>query len=121
MDAYCAPYHPNFRYWTGLLLLARVILYLVSALYPSKEPTVNFIAIMVVICSLLALSAFQVYKTCFLNILEVATYYNIILVSIVQLVASENNSAASYISVATYLIRHSITHCLLSHLHNDSY
>ena len=101
MDAYSAPYCPKFRYWTGLLLLARVILYLVSALNPSKEPRVNFVAIMVVICSLLALSAFQVYKRWFLNTIEVATYYNLILVSIFQLVASENNSStASYISAA---------------------
>ena len=72
MDAYSAPYRPKFRYWTGLLLLVRVILYLISALNPSKEPRVNFVAIMVIICSLLALSAFQVYKKCILNILEVA-------------------------------------------------
>ena len=100
MDAYHAPYHSRFRYWTGLLLLARVILYLVSALNPSKEPKVNFVAITIVICSLLALSAFQVYKKCTLNVLEVITYYNIIFVSIIQLVVYENNSAASYISVS---------------------
>ena len=100
MDAYNAPYHPRFRYWTGLLLLVRVTLYLVSALNPSKEPKVNFAAIMVVICSLLALSTFQVYKKCILNILEVATYYNIIIVSIIQLVAYKNNSAVSYISAS---------------------
>ena len=101
MDAYNAPYHPKSRYWTGLLLLARVILYLVSALNPSKEPRVNFVAIMVVTCSLLALSAFhQVYKKCILNILEVATFYNIILISIIQFVAYKTNSAASYISVS---------------------
>ena len=100
MDAYSTPYHPKFHCWTGLLLLAWVILYLISALNPFKEPRVNFVAIMVVICSLLALSAFQLYKKCILNILEAATYYNIILISIIQLVASENNSAASYISAA---------------------
>jgi hypothetical protein len=100
MDAYNAPYHPKSRYWTGLLLLARVILYLVSALNPSKEPRVNFVAITVVICSLLALSAFQVYKKCILNILEIATFYNIILISVIKMVAYETNRTASYVSVS---------------------
>ena len=40
------------------------------------------------------------YKKCILNILEVATFYNIILINIVQFVAYETNSAASYISVS---------------------
>lgn len=78
MDAYHAPYNSNSRYWTGLLLLARVILYLISALNMSKNPQINIISIIVIVCSLLslALATVQIYKQSLLNILEVTSYYN---------------------------------------------
>ena len=44
-EPYHAPYSIKHRYWTGLLLLARVSLYLVFALNVSGDPSVNLLAI----------------------------------------------------------------------------
>ena len=49
IDVYHAPYTARNRYWTGLLLLARVILYLTAAINISVEPSVDLLAISLVI------------------------------------------------------------------------
>ena len=75
IDAYHAPYTARNRYWTGLLLLARVILYLTAAINVSSEPSVNLLAILLVIgcISLLhAYSGISIYKKWPLNVLAIA-------------------------------------------------
>ena len=45
MDAYQNPYNKDHRYWIGLLLLVRVLLYLVSALNVLGDPRINLFSI----------------------------------------------------------------------------
>ena len=45
MDTYHAPYNTKHRYWTGLLLLVRVVLYLVSALNLFGDPRINLLSV----------------------------------------------------------------------------
>ena len=81
IDAYHAPYTARNRYWTGLLLLTRVILYLTAAIYVSNEPSVNLLAILLVIGCIVLLHAYsgiKIYKKQTLNILEFTTYFNIL-------------------------------------------
>ena len=47
VEPYHAPYVPNHRYWTGLLLFTRIALYLTFALNVSGDPGVNLFAIIV--------------------------------------------------------------------------
>ena len=49
IEPYHAPYEFKHRYWTGLLLFARVALYLVFALNVSGDPGVNLLAIILLI------------------------------------------------------------------------
>ena len=46
LDAYHAPYADKHRYWTGLLLLVRLILYLVSAVNALGDPSVNLLLLL---------------------------------------------------------------------------
>ena len=80
MDAYHAPYTAKSRYWTGLLLLARVVLYTVSTVNVSGEPSINLIAVIVVITCLFMLN-FNTYKKWPINVLETGLYVNLILLS----------------------------------------
>ena len=41
IETYHTPYTPKHRYWTGLLLIVLIILYLVSAVNVSNDPTVQ--------------------------------------------------------------------------------
>ena len=78
MDAYHAPYTPRNRYWTGLLLIARVILYTVSAVNVSGEPGINLLSVIVVV-ALLFILKFKLYKKWTIDLLETTIYVNLIL------------------------------------------
>ena len=85
MEIYHVPYTPNHRYWTGLLLLVRVSVYLVSAFNPSGDPRVTLSATNFIISSLviyIATFGVRMYKNRFINIMETVTYFNIIALSI---------------------------------------
>ena len=47
IDSYHAPYKAKHRYWPGLLLVLRFILFLVFAFNPQHDPSVNLLAILV--------------------------------------------------------------------------
>ena len=80
MDAYHAPYTARRRYWTGLLLFARVILYLVSAVNVSGEPSINLLAVILVVTSLFILK-YNIYKIWYIDVLETGLYINLIMLS----------------------------------------
>ena len=83
-ETYHAPYTPNNRYWTGLLLFARVILYIGSATNVSGDEKVNLLLTGCVITSLLLMKqisgiGIRVYKKWPNEILEVVCHINLIL------------------------------------------
>ena len=111
IETYHTPYTPKHRYWTGLLLLARAILYLVAAVNISNDSTVAQTAIIVTICCILALKAFigsRVYRKRPLDILETLFYLNILLFTTFTwycLGECRNKKAAAYTSVfITFII-----------------
>jgi hypothetical protein len=105
MDAYHAPYTAKSRYWTGLLLFTRVVLYTVSAVNVSGEPSVNLIAVIVVITCLFVLK-FNIYKKWPIDVLETGLYVNLILLSAGKFYILYNDSelgnhtALAYVSVS---------------------
>ena len=54
MDAYHNPYNKDHRYWIGLLLLLRFLLYLVFALNVSEDPRINLLSVALAIVILFA-------------------------------------------------------------------
>ena len=74
-DAYMGPYKDNFRYWTGMLLLARVVLIvLFSSIANTKTGAgtqLNLLLLTISSCGLISLTAyFKPYKNKLLNRLE---------------------------------------------------
>ena len=87
IEIYQAPYTPQNRYWTGLLLFVRVILYIASAANVSDDPKINLLTIGSVITGVLLISKIvgignRVYKKWPIEILEVASYVNLLLLSL---------------------------------------
>ena len=78
-DAYSGPYKIKHRYWTGLLLLVRVGLFLIFSINILGDPTINVLAILVVsLCLLAYLSLIGgIYKQWLLNVLEVSFILNL--------------------------------------------
>ena len=82
LEPYHAAYTFNHRYWTGLLLFVRIILYLVSATNIAGDLAANLLAITITISSLLFLKGTfksMIYRKWLPNVVETACYLNIVL------------------------------------------
>ena len=94
LEVYHASYTTKHRYWTGLLLLVRVVIYLVSAFNPSDDPRITLSStIFIMSCLFLYIAMFSVriYKHWFINVMETFTYFNIIALSIFTWYTFDNN------------------------------
>ena len=75
MEPHHAPYTSKHRYWTGLLLLVRIILLSERVLNFSKDPQIDLLATIVVVSCLLLLksvTAKRVYKNWLVDVMETA-------------------------------------------------
>lgn len=94
LEPYHAPYTFKHRYWTGLLLFIRALLYIISAANVSNDPSVNLLAVGIAMICLLLLKGYSqgsLYRKWSLDILEMACYLNIALFSLVELFILEGN------------------------------
>ena len=58
IETYHLPYTPKHRYWTGLLLIIRIVLYLIAAVNVSNDPIIALTAVNFVVCCVVLLKAF---------------------------------------------------------------
>ena len=72
------------RYWTGLLLIVRIILLIASAMNTSDNPNINVFIVGLIMVGILFLTGVstRVYKRWPVNILEVFIYVNITILCI---------------------------------------
>ena len=81
IDSYHIPLTTKHRYWTGLLLLVRVIIYLISAFSASINPRISLLSTVTIICCLFLYKSalmIRVYKNWLLNAMESFTFFNIV-------------------------------------------
>ena len=95
IDAYTGPYKIRHRYWTGLLLLVRICLFLVFSLNVLNNPNINLLAIASAMFCLLAYLSMVggVYKLWWLNLIEIAFILNIGILSIASIYQINSDSA----------------------------
>ena len=105
IEPYHAPYTFEQRYWTGLLLLVRVVLYTVSAVNVTGDPRVPLVSTVIVVGCLPAVKGIlerKIYKIWLLDVTEIITYINIIAFSTLTLYtfdSNKNQTAIAYTSV----------------------
>ena len=102
-DAYQGPYTEKFGYWTGLMLVTRIVLFIVFATNTSGDPGVNLVAILTVVFGLIFLlwNAGRVYKRCFVHMNESFSLLNLgCLASLTLFYKTSNSSATSYRNVS---------------------
>ena len=110
MDAYLAPHTLRSHYWTGLLLLIRVVLYILSAVNMGGDPSFNLLAIGVAVVFLLLLQLYtrsRIYRSVVLDCFEMASYFNLLFLTLVTSYALANNrgqGAIAYISTSITLV-----------------
>ena len=107
-DAYTGPYKHKHRYWTGLLLLTRILFILIFSLNISNNPSINLLAIAVTSSTILAYLCFmRVYKNLLHNILEALSVFNLGLLSVAtlyQISNGENNALITHVSTGVAFI-----------------
>ena len=85
IETYNNPYTPHRRYWTGMLLLARVIIYLIAAVNVSNDRYLALMSIIFIIVCILCLKGLtrgRVFKNWPIDLLEIFFYFNILLLAI---------------------------------------
>ena len=78
------PYNSKYRYWTGLLLLVRVVLYITASVTVSRDPQTSLLITNILIGSLFLIkeiTGVRVYKKSFLSIVETVLYFNLLALS----------------------------------------
>ena len=111
IGTYHAPYSSKHRYWTGLLLIVRIILYLVASANVSNDPTVALTAMSFTVCCILVLSKLpgsRIYRKWPVDVLETSFYMNSLSFAIFawySLGDPSKQKAAAYTSVIiTFII-----------------
>ena len=106
IETYHTPYTPKHRYWTGLLLIVRIVLYLVSAVNVTNDPAVALTAISFTVCCILVLSKFigsRMYRKWPVDVLETFFHLNILSFAMFTWYTLDNpdsnQEAAAYMSV----------------------
>ena len=77
-DAYTGPYKIKHRYWTGLLLLVRVFLYLIFSINTLGDPAINLLSTVILVACILVHTSLVggVHKVLWVNFLEMAFSLN---------------------------------------------
>ena len=104
LDAYHAPYNNKHRYWTGLMLLIRFVLFLISAVNALGDPSINLLAtITIAILTLPTILGAGIYKTWCLSLLETSFILNLAILSAASYhirLTGGNQNAATLTSVS---------------------
>ena len=110
MDAYLAPHTLKSRYWTGLLLFIRVVIFILSAVNVSGDPSFNLLVISVAVVILLLLQLYsrsRIYKNVLLDCFEMTSYFNLLFLSLATsytLSTKRGQETAAYISISVAFV-----------------
>ena len=74
------PYNSKYRYWTGLRMLVRVVLYISASVTVSGDPQTSLLVTILIlgILSMKDITGVRVYKKSFVNIIEIGLYVNLL-------------------------------------------
>ena len=108
-DAYLGPYKDQYRYWTGILLLTRIMVLLLSAGNVLGDASINLVAIAIICYILVALVLLSggVYKKWPISALECFFYVNLGVLATITLynrLSGGNQFIAIYISLSSAFV-----------------
>ena len=87
IDCYESPYETRHRFWTGVLLLSRIVIYVTNEMVGFNQPDANSVIVFVIAFGLtLYLTRFAVYKRWQYTLVEIFLYLNMAFFSVFSLV-----------------------------------
>ena len=101
-DAYTGPYKAKHRYWTGLLLLVRVVLLITFSFFESSNTSVNLMVIIFISFALVGWYSLAggIYESPVNNFLEMSFLYNLCITSAAVLYDKNNTKVSVFISTS---------------------
>ncbi len=108
IETYHAPYKPKYRYWTGLLLLLRILLNILITVNVSGSPRYNLLTTGIIITLLIMLKTYignKVYKIKTLDYIENICYFNLLFLTIATCYTQQINAqkTSTYASISVTL------------------
>ena len=107
-DAYTGPYKHKHRYWTGVLLLVRMIILMIFTFNQTNNPAINLITIQVMSFALATYASYVgIYKNWPYNILEITSLLNsgfLSAISFYQLLNDSGLAVTTSISISVAFI-----------------
>ena len=92
IDAYTGPFKDSYRFWTGLCLIVRLILTVVFAFTTTLQSKLNNYIILLMVGAMSYFITFiKVYKAKHLIVLEILSYMNIICLSILTILFTDES------------------------------
>ena len=82
---YHVPYNSKYRYWTGMLLLVRVILYITSSVTVSANPQTYPLILAILIGGVIffgKIFGLRVYKNSLVDVVDTVLYFNLLLLAL---------------------------------------
>ena len=103
-DAYTGPYKHKHRYWTGVLLIIRVVVLIVFSVNQTNNPAINLLTVAIVVLIILVYFAYmRVYKNWLHSLLEIISFLNLGIFTVATFYQLTNNgrqTAIAYISTS---------------------
>ena len=118
IETYHVPYNSTHRYWTGLLLLIRMITYIITVSTVSSNSSTAPLAIIVMLSSLFFIKTLsvRVYKKWPLDALESALIINTIFMAVVALYAGDYATSTAATVTSTIIVAILLICVLLYHI-----
>ena len=109
LDTYYGPYQDKHRYWTGLLLLLRGVMFVIFAFNILGDPSVNLLCITTASLGITMVTRMtgQIYKKLWLDVLEASFILNLGILAAATYhvrLAGGSQGALSYLSVSIALV-----------------
>ena len=112
ITTYHVPHNSKYRYWTGLLLLVRVLFYVTTSITESSDPEILLISLTLLIGGLTLLkgvSGQRVYRKSLVDVMDTVLNYNLLALAVITLYDFKYNTTkqtvVAYIStIITFII-----------------
>lgn len=109
IETYHAPYTHKHRYWTGMLLLVRAILYFIVAINASNDPQIILVSVIFAVSLLLSFKGYvgRLYRKWPIDILETFCYFNLLTLALFAwylINRKESYEVVAYMSIVTMFV-----------------
>ncbi len=118
IEAYHAPYKPKYRYWSGLLLLIRIVLSVAITANVSGDPQYNLLATGTLVAILIMFKVYlghNIYKNKVIDYLENTCYLNLLLLTLATFYSINNENVHKIVTHTSIGVIFILSLCVITY------